>query len=82
VSKRRHIHRFEQVAARCCVRAEAPSGRIIQVGTTCEERLAYAWCDRYHEKTGCKTWIVNLDTDETIYTRQAEPVAAAVGGAA
>ena len=76
------VYPREQATARCSVSALAPSGMVVQVGTTCEERLAYTWADRYHEKTGSKTWIVNLDTGETIYTRQAEGVAAAVGGAA
>jgi hypothetical protein len=66
---------------RVAVRAEAPSGKIIEVGTTPDERLAYTWADRFHARTGCKTWIVDLDADAVLYTHQAAK-AAAMGGAA
>lgn len=68
--------------SRCSVRAETSPGHEAEVGITINERQAYSWCDRYADKTHLKVRIVNVDTGETIYTRKAERVAAAMGGAA
>lgn len=74
-------YRREHVTTACMVMAETSLCPAAEVGFTNSERTAYNWADRNHEKTGCKTWIVDLDTGLTIYTRETKSAPAMAGGA-